>query len=144
MTSPRTQAMDRVGDRELLEAAAWKQGRCRVAMWMGGLPAGLCGEAAYGHQLPERVLWATRSMLHVPLCVGHCCPKHGGPQADEPRIFADGYTPEGRRMWCAVMPDFINLQESPAGFSGDPLIALANLRAAASLAPLTGENLGSN
>jgi len=33
-------------------------------------------------------------------------------------------------MWCAVMPGFVNLQESDAGFSGDPLLAIANLRAA--------------
>ncbi len=33
-------------------------------------------------------------------------------------------------MWCAVMPDFINLQESPAGFDGNAIRAVANLRAA--------------
>jgi hypothetical protein len=40
----------------------------------------------------------------------------------------DGYTNEGRPMWCAVAPDFENLQESPAGFDGNPITALANLR----------------
>lgn len=33
-------------------------------------------------------------------------------------------------MWCAVMPDFINLQESPAGFSANAVQAIARLRAA--------------
>jgi hypothetical protein len=28
------------------------------------------------------------------------------------------------------MPDFVNLQESPAGFSGDPIEAIAELRSA--------------
>lgn len=30
-------------------------------------------------------------------------------------------------MWCAVAPDFINLQESPAGFDGAPMKAAENL-----------------
>jgi hypothetical protein len=30
-------------------------------------------------------------------------------------------------MWCAVDPGFENLQESPAGFDGNPFVALANL-----------------
>jgi hypothetical protein len=35
------------------------------------------------------------------------CPCHGGPKT---RVYKDG------NMWCAVYPNFINLQESPAGF----------------------------
>ncbi len=38
-------------------------------------------------------------------------------------------------MWCAVMPDFINLQESPCGFDGSPARAVAKLRAALSAQP---------
>ncbi len=37
-------------------------------------------------------------------------------------------------MWCAVLPDFENLQESPAGFDGDPRVALRKLESAASAA----------
>ncbi len=33
-------------------------------------------------------------------------------------------------MWCAVQPDFINLHESHAGFDGNPVVAVAKLRAA--------------
>jgi len=35
------------------------------------------------------------------------CPSHGGPSV---RTFMDG------NQWCAVHPDFIDLQNSPAGF----------------------------
>jgi hypothetical protein len=102
-------------------------------MWMGGSPAGHCGKPAYGEQYPREVL-AERNARYLfdqpAYCFGPCCPAHGGPEADEPRIYRDGYTEHGRPMWCAVMPDFVNLQESPAGFSGDGRIALRNLRAA--------------
>ena len=111
-------------------------------MWMGGLPAGFCDEQANGHQLPERYLLETRSFRDPPFCSGHCCPGHGGPKPGGPIIFQDGRTDEGRPMWCAVMPGFINLQESSAGFSGDPLVAVANLRAAIAQAGTTGETNG--
>jgi len=39
-------------------------------------------------------------------------------------------------MWCAVMPDFVNLQESPAGFSGNAVAAVKNLHTA--IAKATG------
>lgn len=96
-------------------------------MWMGGSPAGFCDKPAWGEQFPREVLAArdSRYLFGRPAyCHGPCCPDHGGPKADEPRVYQDGYTPEGRPMWCAVNPDFINLQESPAGFSGNPLEAL--------------------
>ena len=35
-------------------------------------------------------------------------------------------------MWCAVWPDFVNLQESAAEFDGDPLKARAKLMATVS------------
>ncbi len=53
----------------------------------------------------------------------------GGPKEGEPILFRDGLTPEGRPMYCAVMPGFENLQESPAGFDGNGIRAIANLRA---------------
>ena len=36
-------------------------------------------------------------------------------------LFKDG------DMWCATFPDFINLQESDAGFGETPTIAIAEL-----------------
>jgi len=95
-------------------------------MWMGGCPAGFCDKPAFGHQLPHDILYRERGYSphdRVPYCHGHACPNHGGPRETEPRIFADGCTPEGRQMWCAVNPDFENLQESPAGFHGNPFRA---------------------
>jgi hypothetical protein len=56
----------------------------------------------------------------------------------EPIILRDGWTGEGRPMWCAVMPDFVNLQESPAGFSASPFQAVNGLHAA--LLAATGDN----
>lgn len=110
--------------------APWEVGMCRVPMWMGGMPAGLCGETAYGHQYPQAYLYETRSQRDSPFCSGHCCPAHGGPREGEPIIFQDGWTNEGRPMYCAVMPGFVNLQESPAGFSGNSMQAVKELRAA--------------
>ena len=46
------------------------------------------------------------------------CPRHGGPDS---RVFKDG------SAWCAVYSDFINLQESPAGFGDTPEEARAAL-----------------
>lgn len=110
--------------------AAWQESRCRAPMWMGGSPAGLCGGKAHGHQLPRQYLQETR-YRDAPYCFGHACPAHGGPQETEVRVFQDGYTEGGRPMWCAVMPDFIDLQQSPAGFDGNPMRAVAKLREAA-------------
>ena len=113
-----------------------EKSNCQVPMWVFGSPMGTCNEIAYGHQLPETYLKEVRGLLRPPYCFGHACPQHGGPRAEETRIFQDGLTNEGRRMWCAVNPDFKNLQESPAGFDGNPLIAVAKLRAA--IAKATG------
>lgn len=119
------------GQPEAVRPAAWDGGKCRVPMWMMGCPAGHCDEQAFGPQLPRRVLQHVRGWWHdkLPYCFGPCCPKHGGPREGDPILFQDGLTPEGRQMWCAVMPGFINLQESEAGFDGDPLVAIAHLRA---------------
>lgn len=108
----------------------WEPAKCRVPMWMGGCPSGHCDAEAFGPQLPRSVLAQreTRYLIDRPAyCFGHCCPAHGGPRKGEPIIFTDGTTPQGRPMYCAVMPDFVNLQESPAGFSGNPLEALKDL-----------------
>lgn len=113
----------------------WKGGKCRVPMWMAGVPAGFCDEHGFGPQLPLEVLSHDRGWNDSPYCHGPCCPKHGGPKAGDPILFTDGLTSEGRPMWCAVMPDFENLQESPAGYSGNPLEAIAELRAAIAKEP---------
>lgn len=105
-------------------------GKCQVPMWMNGTPAGLCGEPSNGPQLPKTYLAHSRAWPDAPYCFGPCCPKHGGPRDGDPIIFQDGYTPEGRPMWCAVEPGFINLQESHAGFSGNPVEAVRGLERA--------------
>lgn len=111
---------------------AWSGGKCRVPMWMMGTPAGFCGEPANGPQLPREVLREQRGWQRgdMPYCFGPCCPNHGGPKDGDPILFMDGTTERGYPMWFAVMPGFVNLQESPAGFSGDPMKAIANLRSA--------------
>lgn len=113
-----------------VEAYAWSGGKCRVPMWSGyGSPAGLCGDDAFGPQLPVEILQQVHGPhYHPPYCFGPCCPMHGGPREGEPILFQDGTDSRGRRMWCAVMPDFENLQESPAGFSIDPIHAIQKLR----------------
>jgi hypothetical protein len=111
----------------------WVGGKCCVPMWMAGTPSGFCAEEAFGHQYPRQYL-AHKNIRYTvdrpPYCFGPCCPAHGGPDAGEPIIFQDGFTEDGKPMWCAVMPGFENLQESEAGFSGDPVEAVKNLRAA--------------
>lgn len=102
------------------------EGVCSVPMWMGGCPAGFCGEPAYGERPPSREFWsyAQNTMVredgrfdgYVP---GLACRAHGGPRF---RTFMDG------DAWCAVMPDFINLQESPAGFGKDKESAISDLQ----------------
>lgn len=103
--------------------------KCTVPMFSMGSPSGFCGREAYGMQLPENYLKETRYISRAPYCTGFACPEHGGPSRDEVRIYADGVGVDGRRMWCAVMPNFINLQESPAGFDTNPMVAVAKLRA---------------
>lgn len=129
-----------------IEQLPWEVSTCRVPMWMGGCPSGHCGEEAFGHQLPRKLLAHKdgRYLFERPAyCFGHCCPAHGGPKQGDPIIFQDGLTPQGRPMYCAVMPGFINLQESPAGFSGDPIEAVALLsKAVASTRPTGGSNHG--
>lgn len=102
-------------------------GRCSVPMWLGGSPAGFCDQPAYGerpdttvHRRWDGFEWRDdgRYTGYVP---GLACVQHGGPDS---RVFMDG------SAWCAVRPDFINLQESPAGFGATPAEARVALAAA--------------
>lgn len=92
-------------------------GRCSVPMWQSGGPAGFCDRPAYGkrpnaavHRRWDGFEWRDdgRYAGYVP---GLACVHHGGPNS---RVFMDG------DAWCAVFPDFINLQESPSGFGATP------------------------
>jgi len=114
------------------ETFAWSGGKCRVPMWMGGVPSGFCGEPANGPQLPFEVLYEDRGWQRgdAPYCFGPCCPQHGGPKDGDPIVFQDGLTEHGRPKYCAVMPAFVDLQASHAGFDGDGRVAIRNLRAA--------------
>jgi hypothetical protein len=100
------------------------EGKCSVPMWCGGGPAGFCDRPAFGERPPCREFWNGNTMQrtdgrydgYVP---GLACPAHGGPGQ---RTFMDG------NAWCAVEPEFVNLQESPAGFGetrGDAIHGLA-------------------
>jgi hypothetical protein len=101
-------------------------GKCSVPMWCCGLPAGFCNKDAYGERpycKMYRDAWTGREFRadgkysgYVPFLA---CPEHGGPTT---RVFKDG------DMWCAVKPDFINLQESVAGFGETPEKAREELR----------------
>ncbi len=77
----------------------WGVGKCSVPMWCMGVPAGFCDNDAYGKQLDRFIDRAYAPFL--------ACPAHGGPAT---RVFKDGDS------YCAVRPDFVNLQSSPAGF----------------------------
>lgn len=100
-------------------------GGCSVPMWSGGSPDGFCDKPAYGfrpegktHRRWDGFEWRDDGKYagYVP---GLACPCHGGPDS---RVFKDG------NMWCAVWPNFIDLQQSPAGFGETQEIARANLR----------------
>lgn len=120
-----------------MSAAPWEKSTCRVPMFMGmGTPAGFCGDTAYGPQLPQRFFdplgllrdgWTGQQLNLWPYCSGHACPAHHGPKEGEPIIFQDGTGQNGRPMYCAVMPGFVNLQESHAEFDQDPRKAVARL-----------------
>jgi len=104
------------------------EGLCSVPMWSMGCPAGLCDRPAYGERPPGRNYnrWDGSRWRDDGLYAGYvpalACPIHGGPST---RVFLDG------NMWCAVNPDFVNLQESPAGFGETPEIARKSLIAEA-------------
>ena len=107
------------------ELDEYGEGLCSVPMWMGGCSAGFCDKPAYGERpdSPERMNYCVGEMQrddnryngYVPALA---CPMHGGPRV---RTFMDG------NAWCAVKPDFINLQESNAGFGETREQAIADL-----------------
>ena len=115
----------------------WKaRGRCQVPMRSGyGLPAGVCGEEAFGEFIPGEE-WRDAYTGELKRFDGKfngysgglCCPKHSGPERTGPRIFQDGTDERGYRMWCAVYHDFENLQESPAEFHTKAWIAIRELQ----------------
>jgi len=94
------------------------EGKCSVPMWSGGCPSGFCDAPAYGdrpacrsyynHAAQEEMRLDGRYNGYVP---GLACHAHGGPKT---RVFRDG------DAWCAVEADFVNLQESRAGFGASP------------------------
>lgn len=104
-------------------------GRCSVPMWMGGLPAGCCGEDAYGLQIEGQEVRMGREVRRIDgkfngYAGGLACPRHAGPEKVGPRVFEDGHSESGRQMWCAVYEDFENLQESPAEFHINAWVAV--------------------
>lgn len=100
-------------------------GKCSVPMWGGGCPSGFCDRPAYGERLPTRYFRNYSSGGEFAEDGGYAgyvpalaCSVHGGPKS---RVFKDG------SAYCAVWPDFINLQESSAGFGDTPALARAEL-----------------
>lgn len=102
-------------------------GLCSVPMWCGGCPAGFCDADAYGERPEGKTITRWDGFVYrldgkyagyVPALA---CPGHGGPNS---RVFKDG------NAWCAVYPDFINLQESIAGYGDTPEEARDALQAA--------------
>ena len=100
-------------------------GKCSVPMWCGGGPSGFCDCPAYGNRLPTRYLKNYASGYEYAEDGGYAgyvpalaCPSHGGPKS---RVFKDG------DAWCAVLSDFMNIQESPCGFGSTPELARLNL-----------------
>lgn len=85
-------------------------GCCSVPMWSMGIPAGFCDRPAYGKQIPKEK-WPFGDLQYDGYVPGLACPGHGGPRT---RVFKDG------NKWCAVYPDFINIQESKCAFGDDP------------------------
>lgn len=101
------------------------KGFCSVPMWCNGVPAGFCNKEAYGERPDCKMFRDNTGRLrrtdgrydgYVPFLA---CPSHGGPTV---RVFKDG------NKFCAVHPDFINLQESVAGFGDTPEDAICSLK----------------
>ena len=64
-------------------------GKCSVPMWMGGVPAGLCDEPAFGEQEKEQERhgkWLVNGnrgpgpRWYPGYCGGLACHRHGGPE----------------------------------------------------------------
>ena len=99
------------------------EGKCSVPTFSGGGSDGFCDRPAWGEQYEEGTKyaphwWSARDRNGFLLnphnrpayAPSLCCSHHGGPREDQIRFVRDG------NMWCAFMPDFVNLQESHAGF----------------------------
>lgn len=89
------------------------RGLCSVPMFSSDCPAGFCDCEAYGTRPKSKVNrrwdgfeWRDDG-LYAGYVPGLACPSHGGPKS---RVFKDG------NMFCAVFPNFENIQESPCGF----------------------------
>lgn len=100
-------------------------GKCSVPMWLGGAPSGFCNEPAFGERPDSPQVWHSPQQRYVRAdgrydgyVPGLACPCHGGPST---RAFLDG------DQWCAVHTDFVNVQESPAGFGDTPDKARSSL-----------------
>lgn len=109
-------------------------GICSVPMWRGGFPDGFCGKPAFGPYIdgPKfRDAYTGRTARLDGKFDGFvpnlACPCHSGPDETGPRVFADGYSDKGYRMWCAVYEDFEDLQASPAEFHEKPWVAIEKL-----------------
>lgn len=100
-------------------------GKCSVPMWSNGSPGGFCDAEAFGHRPKGKTIvrWDGFQYRSDGLYAGYvpalACNSHGGPEF---RTFMDG------NAWCAVLPDFTNLQESQAGFGETKEAAVAALR----------------
>lgn len=100
-------------------------GLCSVPMWCNGVQDGFCDNPAFGEREGNQFRYGTvvTGQGWVPGFVpGLACYSHGGPKS---RVYLDG------DKWCAVLPDFENLAESPAGFGDTPEEARAQLAQAA-------------
>lgn len=119
------------------------EGKCSVPTW-SGYGESFCDAPAWGEQYSEyepsrgqsgryaNPVWPTRDrngfypshLVHLkpPYAPGLCCKAHGGPGPDDIRFVRDG------NQWCAFAPDFINLQESVAGFGSTQDEAEADLK----------------
>src|ERR1700679_2607994 len=84
-------------------------GKCSVPMWSYGCPNGFCDNDAFGNRPEGKTYrrydgfeWRDDGLYtgYVPALA---CPQHGGPKS---RVYMDG------NQFCAVMPDFIDLQSS--------------------------------
>lgn len=111
-----------------------QHGKCSVPMWCAGVPDGRCDALAFGVYIDGprfRDGWTGELRRRDGGYIGYvpdlACPVHGGPQPTGPRVFQDGFSENGRPMWCAVYEDFENLQESPAEFDERPWVAIERL-----------------
>lgn len=101
------------------------EGKCSVPMWGGGCPEGFCDKPAYGEPPDGKTIrrwdgYEYREDGRYPGYVpGLACKAHGGPEF---RTYIDG------NKWCAVRPDFVDLQESESGWGDTSEQACADLR----------------